>query len=51
MKPTTEQEWFKKLSPLEQKKQIRRWRYRRQYWGRKYGDDWVIRSMFAVGVL
>ena len=41
MKP----EWFYRLSPREQRKQINRWRYYRQYFRRKYGEGyptWLI---------
>lgn len=44
-------DWFLALSPREQRKQIRRWRYHRMYQRRTFGDRWLVRMLFRVGLL
>jgi hypothetical protein len=42
---------LKGLSPHEQRKQIRRWRYHRQYQRRRLGNGWELQWLFDRGVL
>jgi len=45
-------DWFYALSPREQRKQVRRWRYYRRYYRRAYGDQWEkIVCWIAMGAL
>lgn len=43
-------EWFYKLSPREQQKQIRRWRYYRSYYRRRWGPEWASAHAFFAMV-
>lgn len=38
-------------SEAEARKQIRRWRYYRRYWRKKFGDAWGFYSLLEMHVL
>jgi hypothetical protein len=44
-------EWFRKLSLREQRKQIRRWRYFRRYFRKRYGDGWELSMLMEMHAL